>query len=213
MKSASNHIIEAGNELSPGDVFPDIPFPLLRYPLKTYRPDEKVKREGKMQIFSADGQNKQGDIAHCAFSRQTVMLISHGCEVDKTTDSAEKRHLLVAPLEPVGNSMSDVMQQRIREGRQPNRLFLPSNDRLNADYCVDLRRILPIPAKYLFESKGKRLFGLSKLGQADLAVQLGVYFSGLAIYIQDVECPHCTKPLTLSDFLVSSDPEDTDYNF
>jgi hypothetical protein len=206
-------LIEATEELSPGDVFPDIPFPLLKYPLRTYRPDEKAKRLGKEQVFVSDGQNKLGDIAHCAFTRQTVMLLSHGCEVDKTLISPEKRHLLVAPLEVVGEPMSKELQERIRQGRQPNRLFLPHNSLLNSegDCCVDFRRILPVPAKFLFESKDYRRAAMSDLGKATLEAQLGIYFSGVALYVQDVECPHCNGILSLSDFQVASDEDDTEY--
>jgi hypothetical protein len=206
-------LIEATEELSPGDVFPDIPFPLLKYPLRTYRPDEKAKRAGQQQVFASDGKNKPGDIAHCALNKHTVMLLSHGCEVEKTLANPERRHLLVAPLEAVENPMSQELQERIRQGRQPNRLFIPSNPLLNSekDWCVDFRRILPVPAKFLLDSKDYRMSAMGEVGQATLAAQLGVYFSGLAIYVQDVECPHCTGVLRLSDFLVASDEDDTDY--
>ena len=113
--------------LWPGDIFPDVPLPLLKYPLRTYRMDEKARKQGTVQVFSSDGTYKPGDIAHCVYQSQTVMLLSHGCEIDKVVQpgKAERSHLLVAPLEAVGDPMSVELQERIRQGRQPNRLYLP----------------------------------------------------------------------------------------
>ena len=212
MSESDDLIISPQSELSPGDVFPDVPFPLLKYPLKTYRPDRKAEREGKVQVFEADGHHKPGDIAHCVFSRQNAILLSHGCEIDKTLGNAERRHLLIAPIEQLA-SMSEELQSRIREGRQPNRFYLPTNSLLhNTEWCVDLRRILPVPAQYLIDASEQRLCSLTEVGQAALGAQLSVYFTGLAIYVEDSDCPHCGNHLTKSDFSITSEEEDTDYS-
>jgi hypothetical protein len=207
------YLVEVTEELCPGDIFPAIPFPLLRYPLKSYRPDEKAKRDNKVQVFAADGKHKPGDIAHCAYHPLSVMLLSHGCEIDKTLapEKSQKLHLLVAPVEELNGKVSPEFEQRVREGRQPNRLYLPKSPLLgNTEHCVDLRRILPVPSQYLLDAKDDRLATLNVNAKYDLSAQIGIFFSGLAIYLQDIECPNCGIEINAKDFLVSSDEGDDD---
>jgi hypothetical protein len=203
--------IEPRSDLWPGDVFMDVPFPLLKYPVRTYRPDAKAaQKQGKVQVFESDGTFKQGDIAHCTYKPERVMLLSHGCEIDNVlrSNSADRRHWLAAPIEPLSGKQPE-MQERIRGGQQPNRFYLPSDPLFEKEEtCVDLRRILPLPAQLIVESK--RVVGLSEVAVADLHSQLGVFFSGLALYVQQIECPVCATPINPASFKVASGGDDED---
>ena len=215
MEATDSYFESPDKVLAPGDIFPAVPFPLLKYPLRTYRPDAKAQRSGHVQVFASEGSAKPGDIAHCTFQHLRAMLLSHGCEIDKVVEPSmsERRHLLVAPVETFSKSFSPELVERIRAGQQPNRLYLPAVhpfDKL--EQCVDLRRILPVPAKYLVDAQSQRIATLSQTAKADLSAQLGVYFSGLAIYVQDVNCPYCQGQITLRDLQIASGTEDdSDY--
>ena len=68
----------------------------------------------------------------------------------------------------------------------------------------------PIPGQMLLDRQADRKATLSGDARFDLAAQLGIYFSGLILYVQDVSCPHCGAMLQADDFVADSDKVDQD---
>jgi hypothetical protein len=145
------------------------------------------------------------------------MLLSHGCEIDRDIEynSVEKRHWLGAPVEPFKgpNGPSPEMQSRIREGRQPNKFYIPACDLTKGEELfVDFRRITPINCKYFVDASGVRLFTLSDAARDDLHAILGVFFSGRAFYLGQISCPNCQYEIDTRDFTIDSPKEpDAEY--
>jgi hypothetical protein len=137
------------------------------------------------------------------------VLLSHGCEIDNVlrSNSASRRHWLTAPIEPLTDKGVET-QDRIRQGRQPNRFYLPQDPLFGEEACLDLRRILPLPAQLILDSQ--RTAALSDEAIADLHSQLGLFFSGLLLYVQDIECPVCDTVIDPGKFRVPSTPDDDD---
>jgi len=212
----SEYILPPGSTFEPGDVFVDVPFPNLRHPFKRYRLNPKPQDKGKPEIFlSADGPDKPGDIIHSTFERKQVMLLSHGCELDKVLKlgaNAARRHWLCAPVEPFDTTTSDerlkARQQRIRNGVQWNRLYIPENEFLKpGEFTVDLRRITPLPAQFFIEAK--KCCRLGEEALFDLYAQLGVSISGLLLYVQPIKCAKCGTNVDPRQFQIPS-PEDAE---
>jgi len=214
------YIILAGVEYEPGDIFGNVPFPNLKHPFKRYRLSPKPQEKNRPEVFlSIDGDDKPGDIIHSTFERKTVMLLSHGCELDKVLKwgaNPARRHWSCAPVEmfkPDGDDqLLAARQERIRNGIQWNRFYIPPNDFTGStEACVDLRRVTPIPAKYFLEAK--KVCSLSEDAQFDLFAQMGVNQSGLVIYLQPVACLKCGETIDPKQFFVPSiddAEEDTD---
>lgn len=199
-----------GSQLEPGDIFSKIPFPSLKYPLTYFRirgSDPKTAT-----VFDSEhGEPTPGtDSAKSSLELRTVMLVSHGCEVDRVfrqKEPPERRHWLAAPIGPV-SGCKEKTQERTRNGIQPNRFFLRPSEYTNGEeLCVDLRKITPINCKYFMDSK--RVCSLTDAARKALFSHLGVFFSGYALYLQPVPCPHCGTTFDLADFSVPSyDEED-----
>ena len=208
------YIIPPGSTYEPGDVFGDIAFPNLRHPFRRYRLNTKPQERNRPEIFvSTEGDDKPGDIIHSTFERKMVMLLSHGCELDKVLKlgaNPARRHWSCAPLEVFKSDGQDARlkarQQRIREGTQWNRFYIPANEFTgNAEYAVDLRRITPIPAQYLIEAK--KVCSLSEDAVYDLYAQMGVNQSGLVIYLQPIACLKCGEKIDPKQLFVPSDDD------
>src|SRR6202046_2386403 len=96
-----------GPQLEPGDVFSDVPFPALRYPLEYFRPS--TKKTSTAEIFNQDiAPPKSGDTARGPFQNRLVMLLSHGCELDAVKRGVEgkkteweRRYWLAEPIQPL----------------------------------------------------------------------------------------------------------------
>lgn len=214
---ADQYIKPPGSDFEPGDVFSNVPFPNIRHPFRRYRRNPKPQEKNRPEIFTShEGDDRPDDLLHTTFIRKHVILLSHGCELDKVLvhgKNPERNQWSCAPLEkldpdPKNQRHLDLLE-RIRNGTQPNRFYVPPNDFLpEGEHAVDLRRITPLPAQFFIESK--KVLSLSKEARLDLYAQMGVNQSGLAIYVQNVDCPHCSKELDLSDFLVES-TEDEDF--
>lgn len=205
------YILPPGSAYEPGDVFEAIPFPNLRHPFKRYRSNPKPQEKGRPQLFdSADGDDKPGDIIHSTFERKLVMLLSHGCELDKVLklkQNAARRHWSCAPVEPFQIDTTDekllARQQRTRDGIQWNRFYIPAIEFLgNRELWVDLRRITPLPAKYFMDAK--KVCSLSEDARFDLHAQMGVNQSGLQIYLEPVTCQTCGASVDAKQFFVPS---------
>ena len=74
-----------GGILEQGDAFVEIPFPASKFPLQFFRPS--LKQKGMAQLYSPDDPEpvdpKPGDSLKGTFEFKTVMLLSHGCEVEQ----------------------------------------------------------------------------------------------------------------------------------
>lgn len=217
---ANDYIIAPGLEFEPGDVFSDIAFPNLRHPFKRYRPDPKPPEPKKKQLFvSVEGADKPGDIIHSTFDRKLVMVVSHGCELDKVLKlrgNPARKHWSCAPVESFhanveGQTALADRQERTRNGLQPNRFYIPQNKYLGElEHYVDLRRITPLPAQYFIEAKNKKACSLSEDGKYDLWAQMGINQSGLLFYVQTIPCPECGTEIDPKQYMIESgnDPED-----
>jgi hypothetical protein len=215
-----------GPNFEPGDLFSDLPFPALRHPLEYFRPNTKNPKIA--EIFNRNiCPPKAGDTARGAFTPRTLMLLSHGCELDgvkrdvvaKKT-SSDKRYWLAAPVLPLSECTSENMRQRTREARQPNKFYLPADDNFlgNAEHFVDLRKITPITVPYFLEAVentkdqgGRKIASLTEDARLALQAHLGLFFAGLVLYVQPVACPHCSGPVDPKNFVVpSTDEEEQD---
>jgi hypothetical protein len=196
--------------LEQGDVFLEIPFPASKFPLQFFRPS--VKQKGMAQLYSADDPEpvdpKPGDSLKGTFEFKTVMLISHGCEVEQVEreKATEKRGWLAAPLAPL-SECSPIMQCRTRENRQPNKFYLRPSSYDSTEWFVDLRKITPVQCRYFYGAK--KLFSLTPIARTALWSSLGIFLSGLALYHGPINCPQCQCEIDGSKFVVKSS-EDAD---
>jgi len=209
--------LSPGPVLEPGDVFLDVPFPSLKHPLKYFRPS--LKEENRAAIMSpTEHPPKDGDTAKGSFQYRKVILLSHGCELDgvqrdvvaKKT-SIEKRYWLAAPVLPMSDGANEKMVARIRNGQQPNRFYLPADPAFEtAEQFVDLRKITPINVPYFFDAQTakKKILALSEPARFALQAHLGLFFSGLVLYVQPVPCPNCHAPIDPTTFVIPSIDED-----
>lgn len=211
------YIVAPGTEYEPGDVFQDVPFPNLRHPFRRYRLSPKPQEKGRPEIFvSENGPDKPGDLIHSTFERKLVMLLSHGCELDKVLKlglNAGRRQWSCAPVEPFKPDSGDKglasRQQRIREGTQWNRFYIPSNEFTGTgEFCADLRRITPLPAQFFLDAK--KICSLSEEARFDLYAQMGVNQSGLVIYLEPVPCQKCGEKVDPKQFFVPSNDDNED---
>jgi hypothetical protein len=219
------YILPPGQTFEPGDVFAEIAFPNLRAPVRYYRRrKDPSTREQKANATQPEYYQlpdnvsaKDGDIIHTSFQRRTVMVLSHGCEMEKVLSrgaNPDRRHWSVAPVDRIPAPTDELEQRRvdrIRAGNQPNRFYVPENDFLRpGDYAVDLRRITPLPASCFLDAQ--KICSLSETARDDLYAQIGVNFSGWAFYLAPVPCPNCGHEFDPREFLVSSgDDPDEDY--
>lgn len=215
------YILPPGSEYEPGDVFADIPFPSFRGQFRRYRRSTKPQEKNRPEIFVSEiGPDKPDDLMHCTFQRRNVMVLSHGCELDKVLKlgkPADRTPWLCAPVEPFKdesdqgtNAKTKARQRRVREGTQWNRFYLPVNDFLTGgEFAVDLRRIAPLPAKYFQEAT--KICSLSEDARYELYSQMGASISGLVLYVDTISCPVCEEQIDPKTFLVASpDPEEDD---
>jgi hypothetical protein len=83
----------------------------------------------------------------------------------------------------------------------------------NVEHYVDLRKITPINTPYFFEASNseKKLCSLTLDAIAAPHGHLGLFFSGLVLYVQPVPCPVCNTPIDLKSFVIPSpEGEETD---
>lgn len=207
MADSSGFYTSPGREFEPGDIFLDIPFPSLRFPLTffriSYRKDPKVASV----LTRKEATPKADDSPKCTLKLEMAMFVSHGCEAERVlrSEPLEKRHWLAAPIAPL-SLCETPMQERTRVGTQPNKFYLPPSEYTGGkELFVDLRKITPIACEYFTE--GKRICSLAELAQRDLYSQLGVFFSGLALYVQPIPCPNCGTEIDPTQFVVKSGHE------
>jgi hypothetical protein len=213
---ATPYIVAPTDEFGPGDVFVNVPFPNLRHPFKRYRLSTKPLEKNRPVIFeSVEGEDKPGDIIHSTFERKTVMLLSHGCELDKVLKlgmNPARRPWSCAPLDVFKPDSEDqklaARQQRIREGTQWNRFYIPPTEYTPGESFIDLRRTTPLPAQYFLESK--KLCSLSEDALFDLYAQMGVNQSGLVVYVQPLVCLKCGEKVDPKQFFVPSNDDAED---
>jgi len=208
-----------GQRFEPGDIFTDIPFPALKHPLEFFRASPNNKNKGGATVFAAaDGHKPQaGDTARGAFTKRTVILLSWECEIDSVFRDVEggftkfdKRYWLTAPVKPISD-LGPKMSARTAEGTQPNKFLLPPDgpDSTgpfgNAAQFVDLRQITPITVPYFLE--GKKIGSISKTAILAMQAHIGMFFSGLVIYVQPIRCPNCAENIDPTMFVTSSADE------
>jgi hypothetical protein len=200
-----------GAILEQGDAFLEIPFPVSKFPLQFFRPS--LKQKGMASLYSADDpapvDAKPGDSLKGTFEFKTVMLISHGCEieqVERERGAVERRAWLAALLARLGECGKN-MQKRTRENRQPNKFYLQASQYDAIEWYLDLRKITPVQCRYFYNAK--KLFSLTPIAGAALWSSLGIFFSGLALYQGPIMCPGCHEEIDASKFVVKSndDPE------
>lgn len=216
--------IPPGQNFEPGDIFSDVPFPALRHPLEFFRASPNPRNKGGATVFSAaEGHNPQpGDTAKGAFTKRTVILLSWECEIDAVFRDQEKfgigidrRYWLAAPIKPI-DDLKPKMKMRTAEGTQPNKFLLPPDGPDskgpfgNAAQFVDLRQITPITVPYFVEAK--KIGSLSRPAILSMQAHLGMFFSGLVIYVQPITCPNCNEGIDPTLFVARSveDEEDID---
>jgi hypothetical protein len=195
----------------PGDIFFDIPFPALKHPLVFYRRSTKSKNQASV-FYEKDAVTPAGgDSAHAPFTKRTVILLSHGCELEaverevanRQTDY-EKRYWLAAPIRRLYDCHEKIIE-RTAEGRQPNKFFLPGQSPFTEPQFVDLRLIAPITVPYFRQSEKK--CSLTPDAVVALQAHLCLFFSGLIFFVQPVDCPSCGEPIDPREFVVPSTEE------
>lgn len=209
--------IPPGPRFEPGDIFLDMPFPALKHPLEWFRASPNPRRGGpNATIFSAaqGDQPQAGDTARGGFTKRTVVLLSWECEIDAVSrDEKEhgikmdRRYWLAAPVKPI-SALGPKMKTRTAEGRQPNKFLLPpdgpgSKSPFGNDaQFIDLRQITPITVPYFTEAK--KIGSLSRPAILSMQAHLGLFFSGLVIYVQSILCPNCETSIDPTLFVADS---------
>lgn len=210
-----------GPRFESGDIFSGIPFPALKHPLEWFRASSNPRRGGpNATIFSAANgdQPEAGDTAREAFTKRTIVLLSWECEIDAVFRdqkehgmSIDRRYWLAAPVKPI-SALGPKMKERTAKGRQPNKFLLPPdgpNSKSpfgNDTQFNDLRQITPITVPYFVEAQeaGKKIGSLSKPAILPMQAHLGMFFSGLVIYVQPIPCPHCKENIDPILFVADS---------
>src|SRR5229473_4896225 len=157
--------ISPGSSYEPGDIFSDVPFPSLRYPLEFFRASPNQRgAQGAATLFPGTHQNQDGDTARGAFSKRTVILLSHGCELDSVDRDVEqgktshdRRYWLAAPVLPL-KACGPKIQEATAKGIQPNKFLLPPSGPFGEPHFADLRKITPITVPYFHHAQ--KLAGL-----------------------------------------------------
>jgi hypothetical protein len=209
--------VSPGKQFDPGDIFLDIPFPSLRHPLEFFRPSPKDPKSANIFRPQDNVIPKSGDSPRGPFHPATVILLSHGCEIDgvqrdvtaKQTESS-RRYWLAAPVRSFAEVTSDAMKDRIRTSTQPNKFYLPAGE-LNGgiEHFADLRKITPINVPYFVEAT--KTCSLTHAAVRALHAQLGLFFSGLVLYVQPISCPSCSSLIDPATFVTpSQDDNDID---
>ncbi len=203
-----------GSTFEPGDIFAHIPFPVLKHPLEFFRPSPKQRNSATL-FKPGETAPKDGDTARGPFTARTVILLSHGCELDAVVRDVEakqteydRRYWLVAPVRRLSDCGSKV-RERTLKGQQPNRFLLREGGPLgNEPFYADLRQITPITVPYFFD--GQKVCSLTDAAKLALQAHIGLFFSGLVLYVQPIDCPACGEPIDPKLFVVPSTDEDSD---
>jgi hypothetical protein len=206
--------------MEPGDIFSDIPFPSLKYPLEWFRASPNRRGQSNATIFSeARGDRPQlGDTARGSFAKRSVILLSWECEIDAVfRDHQEhgvhlaKRYWLAAPIKPVSD-LRPRMAERTAQGRQPNKFLLPPGTPESGPspfgrdpQYIDLRQITPITVPYFTQER--KIGSLSESAILAMQAHIGMFFSGLVIYVQPIDCPNCGQPIDPTTFVAASADE------
>jgi hypothetical protein len=203
--------VAPGKAIEQGDIYVEIHFSAIRHPFEFFRlrPQKVGKQPAQptADVFTLEqSQLKSGDSPRSPWKKTAMaMFISHGCEVEGTErdDAIEKRHWLAAPIGKLSQYGYD-MQTRIRERTQPNKFFLPPDGEFGfpEEQCADLRYITPIQCKYFTE--GEKRCSLSMAAVNDLRSQLGVFFTGLQIWWEPINCAVCGSVVDPADYLVEA---------
>ncbi len=187
--------------LEQGDVFEELPFPTIKYPLRLHR----QSRDGGCTVHdAAQLTDKSKGSPSCGISHQQGILLSHGCEIDGTghRNGLERESWLAAPVKPLA-ACGEKKQERVRTGTQPNAMYLPpSQFNQMQEWYVDFQGTSLIACRYFDEVK--RLYALTEDGRADLWGRLGIFFSGLYLYQHPINCPGCGVEIDARKFLVES---------
>ena len=140
-------------------------------------------------------------------------MLSWECEIDAVfrdqkehNISLDRRYWLAAPVKLLSD-LGPKMKERTEAGTQPNKFLLPAGDGPfgNTSHFVDLRQITPITVPYFIDVK--KIGSLSRTAILAMQAHLGMFFSGLVIYVQPVSCPHCTGPIDPTLFVANSAAE------
>jgi hypothetical protein len=206
-----------GTRLEPGDIFLDIPFPALKHPLEFFRPSPKDPKAASIFRPEDKVSPKSGDTARGAFQQSRVILLSHGCELDGVKRDVEakktewdRRYWLGAPVRDFAVLTAEALKDRTRNGTQANKFHLPAHE-LNGgvEYFVDLRKITPINAPYFLGAK--KVSSLTSAAMLALQAHIGLFFSGLILYVQPIPCPACGATIDPARFVTpSTDEEEID---
>jgi hypothetical protein len=202
-------LVSPGALMDSGDIFLEIPFPNMKWPLEAMRPYPKHKIESMGVPYLPVNETALGkdDIVKVTVQRRTIMLLSHGCEVDKIIeypfDSLKKHHWLCAPIDPLSKCAPD-QKLRVLAGTQPNKFYIPADKRIsNEEMVVDLRRITPINCTYLIDDK-KHNRAVCSIGQKykdDLKAKLLEFFCRIAL-LSHFECPNCKEAIDIRDLII-----------
>ena len=88
----------------------------------------------------------------------------------------------------------------------PSRLYLPvCNYIVDEEKGVDLRKITPITSLYFLDAKS--IGSLTANAQHAHSGRIGVFFSGYALYLGPLPCPHCGGSIDGSEFQIPSNDE------
>ena len=209
--------VSPGSSFEPGDIFSEIPFPALKHPLEFFRASPNPRAGSNATIFvAAQGHTpKPGDTARGSCTTRQVILLSHGCELDGVKRDVEagqtsygNRFWLAAPVQPL-SACGPKITERTLTGRQPNKFLLPLGGPFREPHFVDLRKITPINVPYFGEAQ--KVCSLSRSAVLSLQAHIGLFFSGLVLYVQPIPCPVCETPIDPTRFVAAStDEEDTD---
>lgn len=204
-----------GESFEPGDIFSEIHFPALKHPLEFFRASPNPKNKGGATLFvAAEGHEPQaGDTAKGALTKRTVILLNWECEIDAVFRdnknhgiSLDRRYWLAAPVKPL-SGLGERMRDRTLQGKQPNKFLLPPSPAENSPFgdagqFVDFRLITPITVPYFLQAT--KIGSLSKPAILSMQAHLGMFFSGLVIYVQPISCPHCNESIDPTLFVASS---------
>jgi hypothetical protein len=203
-----------GSTYEPGDIFSGVPFPALKYPLEFFRASPNRRgAQGAATLFPSTHPHQDGDTARGAFSKRTVILLSHGCELDSVDRDVErgktshdKRYWLAAPVLPL-KACGPKIQEATAKGIHPNKFLLPPSGPFEEPQFADLRKITPITVPYFHDAQ--KLAGLSQTAVVALQAHLGLFFSRYVIYVQPIACPSCGETIDPKAFIAPT-VEDAD---
>lgn len=192
--------------LDQGDVVPDVPWGLVKAPAIVCRPHHGINATSGDATFGiatnvkdAFRRNDAREIVHATTKRGLVLVLWHGCQIDKFAehDKQDKAFVAVVPILPL-TQLNELDRAAVRNREHFGRFHLPAFSTFEftmSESYADLRHIWPIAQGVL----KKPVVSLTSTALALLYGQLFTFLTRQR-FVENAKCPSCGAVLPTSMF-------------